>query len=78
MIAYGVVYGHVESLSGLETSYAIVAALIASDTPLQIGWHLHNARNQGASMEEARAVRQISIEVAKLSGIQWRHDVPEI
>ncbi|KAF8881945.1 AhpD-like protein [Gymnopilus junonius] len=77
-IGYGVVYGHVETLSALETSYMLVAALIAGDTPQQIAWHLDGARRSGASLEEIQAVRQLSMEAAKFSGVQWQHSVPEI
>jgi len=62
----------------METSYALVAALIAGDTPLQIGWHMSNARRVGASLEEAQAVRQTSIDVAKFCGVRWIHSIPEV
>ncbi|KAH9484059.1 Peroxisomal protein 2 [Psilocybe cubensis] len=77
-IAYGITYGHGETLSQLETSYTLVAALIASDTPQQIGWHLDGAKRGGATTEEVKAIRQISMEVAKFSGIKWKHGVPEV
>ena len=48
------------------------------DTPRQIAWHLANARNGGATLEETRAVRQIAMEVASASGIQWTDAVPEV
>lgn len=77
-IGYGLTYGHPEILSPLETSYTLVAALIAGDTPQQISWHLDGAQRSGATLEEVQAVREISIEVAKLSGICWRHSVPQV
>jgi len=77
-IAYGSVYGYTEVLNSLETSYVLVGALIAVDTPLQIGWHLANARRSGASLEEARAVRQIAIETSRSAGVSWRNEVPEV
>jgi hypothetical protein len=67
-----------EYLSPLETSYSLVAALIAGDTPQQIAWHLAGAKRCGASSEEVQAVRSIAIEVAKHCGIQWKNPVPEI
>ncbi|KAF9526374.1 hypothetical protein CPB83DRAFT_837447 [Crepidotus variabilis] len=76
-IGYGVIYGGVDTLSTLETSYTLIAALIAGDTPQQISWHLDGAKRGGASLEETRAVRQISIEVAKFAGVRWKHDIPE-
>ncbi|KAF8164006.1 hypothetical protein BJ912DRAFT_1035132 [Pholiota molesta] len=64
--------------SALETSYTLVAALIAGDTPQQIAWHLDGAQRGGASFEEVRAVRELSIRVAEFSGVQWRHTIPEV
>ncbi|KAG5723955.1 hypothetical protein E4T56_gene9734 [Termitomyces sp. T112] len=77
-IGYGMTYGFTDILSPLETSYILVAALIASDSPRQIQWHLDGARRRGATIEEARTVRTMSMEVAALSGIQWRDGVPEV
>ncbi|KDR81905.1 hypothetical protein GALMADRAFT_59401 [Galerina marginata CBS 339.88] len=77
-IGYGLVYGHVDTLSALETSYTLVASLIAGDTPQQIAWHLDGARRGGASIEEVQAVRQLSMEVAKFCDVHWQHSVPEV
>ena len=56
----------------------MVGALIAVDTPRQIGWHLDNARRGGATLEQIRAIRQIAIEGSQSAGVRWRNDVPEI
>ncbi|KAF8162828.1 hypothetical protein B0H34DRAFT_794599 [Crassisporium funariophilum] len=77
-IGYGLTYGHIDILSPLETSYTLVASLIAGDTPQQIAWHLDGALRGGATLQEVQAVREISIQVAKHSGISWQHDVPEV
>lgn len=77
-IGYGLVYGYTDVLSALETSYTLVAALIAGDTPQQIFWHLNGARRGGATLDEVKAVRQISIEVASRCGISWSDGVPEV
>jgi len=77
-IGYGLIYGPTEILSSLETSYTLIAALIAGDTPQQITWHLDGAQRAGATLEEVRAIREISVAVAKLSGISWRHSVPQV
>jgi len=77
-IGYGVVYGHTDIISSLETSYTLVAALIAGDTPQQIAWHLDGAQRAGATLDEVWAVRELSVEVAKFSGVQWRHTVPQV
>ncbi|PPQ76316.1 hypothetical protein CVT24_009141, partial [Panaeolus cyanescens] len=82
-IGYGLVYQDPLSptspiLPPLESTYSIVASLIATDTPQQIAWHLDNARRQSASIEEARAVRQIAVEAAKQAGVRWLNEVPEL
>jgi hypothetical protein len=77
-IGYGVVYGHTDIISMLETSHVMIAALVAGDTPQQITWHLDNAQKAGATLGEVRAVREVSLEVAKISGVQWRHSVPQV
>ncbi|KAF5358138.1 hypothetical protein D9756_001950 [Leucocoprinus leucothites] len=77
-IGYGFTYGYTDVLSALETSYTLVSALIAGDTPQQIFWHLNGARRGGASLDEVKAVRHISIEVATRCGISWSDGVPEV
>lgn len=77
-IGYGVVYGHTDIISMLETLHVMIAALVAGDTPQQITWHLDNAQKAGATFDEVRAVREVSLEVAKISGVQWRHSVPQV
>lgn len=77
-IGYGFVYGHDSVLSQLETSYTMVASLIASDTPRQITWHMSNARRGGATLEEVRAIRLISMQVSEKAGVKWKAGVPEI
>lgn len=77
-IAYGAVYGFTDVTDQLETSYVLVGTLIAGDTPRQINWHLDNARRGGATVEQARAVRQIAIEVSESAGVRWRDTVPEV
>ncbi|EJD39316.1 hypothetical protein AURDEDRAFT_116225 [Auricularia subglabra TFB-10046 SS5] len=79
VIAYGLVYGGAEHLlSTVETSFVLVAALVAGDTPRQVGWHLANARRIGASKDEAQAVRQIAIECAKAAGVVWKNEIPDV
>lgn len=77
-VAYGYVFGHNSVLSQAETSYSLVASLIAGDTPRQIGWHLANARRGGASLEQLKAVRLIAMEASAKAGVQWKAGVPEI
>jgi hypothetical protein len=56
----------------------MIAALIASDTPKQIGWHLTGAVRNGARVSEVQAIRRISIEVAQASGVVWKNEIPDI
>ncbi|PCH38586.1 hypothetical protein WOLCODRAFT_88179 [Wolfiporia cocos MD-104 SS10] len=77
-VGYGITYGGTDILTQVETSYVVVAALIAVDAPRQIVWHLANAQNGGATLEEARAVREIAMKVAEVSGVKWENGVPEV
>ncbi|KAG9001268.1 hypothetical protein FRB95_002540 [Tulasnella sp. JGI-2019a] len=77
-IGYGYVYSFSDVLGHVDTSFAMISALIASDTPLQVGWHLRGAIRNGASEAEVRAVRQIAIDVSSAAGIQWKHTIPNL
>ncbi|OCH90642.1 hypothetical protein OBBRIDRAFT_793081 [Obba rivulosa] len=77
-IGYGVTYGGTSVLSQVESSFTIVAALIAVDAPRQITWHLANAQNGGATLDEAKAVRKIAMDVAERAGLVWKAGVPEV
>ncbi|SJL13923.1 uncharacterized protein ARMOST_17374 [Armillaria ostoyae] len=76
--AYGYTYSFFDAVSPAETSFTMVAALIANDTPRQVDWHLQGSVRNGATLDEVKAVRQIAIEVAKASGVKWKNDVPDI
>jgi len=73
-----VTYGQHDILTSIETSYTLVAALISGDTPQQITWHLNGALRAGGTLEQVRAVRSMSIEVARHAGVKWMNDVPEV
>ncbi|KZP28647.1 hypothetical protein FIBSPDRAFT_817042 [Athelia psychrophila] len=77
-MAYGYVYSFSDVLSHVDTSFAMISALIASDTPLQIGWHLRGAIRNGASEAEVRAVRQIAIEVSSAADVPRKHAIPDL
>ena len=76
--AYGYTYSFPDYLSEIETTYCMISALIPADTPKQIDWHINNAKRLGASVQEVRAVREISIEISKKAGVQWRHPIPDL
>ncbi|KAF8888064.1 AhpD-like protein [Infundibulicybe gibba] len=65
--SYGYTMSFSQVLSAAETSLVTVAALIATDTPRQTEWHLQGAMRNGASRAEVTAVRQISMEVSRMS-----------
>ncbi|THH32194.1 hypothetical protein EUX98_g1989 [Antrodiella citrinella] len=77
-IGYGVVYGGADVLTQSESSFVIATANIAMGTPRQIAWHLKNAMNGGATLDEVQAVRKIAIEVASKAGVTWHEDIPEV
>lgn len=77
-VGYGIVYGGADVLTQIESSFVIATANIAMGTPLQIGWHLSNAMNGGATLEEVQAVRKIAIEVSAKAGVTWEQEIPEI
>lgn len=56
----------------------MVAALIANDTPRQVDWHLKGSLRNGATLDEVKAVRQISLDVARASGVVWKNEIPDI
>jgi hypothetical protein len=77
-VGYGTVYSFTEIVTAIETSYTLIASLIAVDVPRQIGWHLAGARRIGATVEEVRAVRKMAMVVATRAGVQWREEVPDV
>lgn len=64
--------------SPMETSFAMISALIAIDTPRQIGWHLEGAIRNGATREEVKAVRTIAIQIATAAGVVWKNSIPDL
>ncbi|KAJ5813674.1 uncharacterized protein N7503_000424 [Penicillium pulvis] len=66
-------YGHIVSntdiLSPVETSYALIAAIIPQDVNPQLKGHLKGALNHGATNEEVQAVRKAVIEICKAAGM---------
>ena len=77
-LGYGFVYSCMDAVNEVETSFVMVASLVASDNPLQVGWHLKGALRNGASVEEVKAVRKIAIDVADYAGVVRRSEVPDV
>lgn len=59
-LIYGPVYAASEVLPDLETSLAMIAALIAIEAPLQTKWHIAGALRHGATQDEVDAVVRIA------------------
>ncbi|KAG2143838.1 uncharacterized protein EDB93DRAFT_1291267 [Suillus bovinus] len=74
---YGYVHSFSKVISPKETSFAIIAALIANDTLSQVEWQLTGAVRNGAAVEEARGVREIALRIAMTVGV-LKHKVPNI
>jgi len=60
------------------TSYCLIAALIVGDTLRQIRWHIDNARRNGATLEQAKAVREMTMRIGRMCGVTWLDGVPEV
>jgi alkylhydroperoxidase/carboxymuconolactone decarboxylase family protein YurZ len=58
------IYGPVNAFFGIlgaaQTSFVMISALVAIDSPLQIGWHEKGAVRNGASDEDMQAVKKIA------------------
>jgi alkylhydroperoxidase/carboxymuconolactone decarboxylase family protein YurZ len=68
-LVYGPIYAFSEILPDVETSFAMIAALIAIEAPLQVRWHVDGALRHGATQEEIDAVREIAESVlARIKG----------
>lgn len=77
-MGYGYVYAFMGATSPAETSFAMIAALIAIDTPRQIAWHLQGALRNGATRDQVRAVREMAIRISEAAGITWKDAIPDL
>ncbi|OLL22841.1 hypothetical protein NEOLI_001709 [Neolecta irregularis DAH-3] len=75
---YGSVMSNVQILSPRETSLVMIATLIPLDVPPQLRGHLKGGLNNGATMEEIRAARAISMAVCQKCGVKWRGEVSNL
>ncbi|KAI0124361.1 AhpD-like protein [Xylariales sp. AK1849] len=87
------VYGHILSntsiLSSTETSFVLIAALIPQDVNPQLKGHIRGALNGGTTVEEVRAIREVTLMICEASGMQrlaedgvggwgWRTEVANV
>jgi endoribonuclease Dicer len=77
-IGYGFIYGFLNYINDVETSYVLLASLVALDAPLQIRWHLDGARRNGATDDQVRAVRSMAIKIAEYAGVLSENEVPDL
>ncbi|KAI0168120.1 AhpD-like protein [Pestalotiopsis sp. NC0098] len=86
-------YGHVLSntrvLSPTETSFVLIAGLIPQDVNPQLKGHLRGALNGGATVEQVRAVREVTMMISHATGMKrlaedavggwgWRSEVANV
>jgi len=78
VIGYGFIYGFLDYINDVETSYVLLASLVALDAPLQIRWHLDGARRNGATNDQVRAVRSMAIKIAEYAGVLGENEIPDL
>ncbi|KAJ8516365.1 hypothetical protein ONZ45_g6321 [Pleurotus djamor] len=76
--SYALVLGHSTVLSSIETSCILIAASILNDFPREVCWFYRAAMEQGATIGEIQAIRDMALKVASLSGVTLREKVPEV
>ena len=69
-LMYGYVLSNTSVLDAKESSFVLLAALIPQDVNPQLKGHLKGAINNGATIEEVRAVRDVVIQVCKAAGMK--------
>lgn len=68
-LMYGYILSNTKVLTAAESSYVLVAGLIPQDVNPQLKGHLKGALNNGATVEEVKAVREIVIRICEASGM---------
>jgi len=77
-IGYGYTYSFCDVLSPKETSFALIAPLVAMNTPRQLKWHMQAAVRNGATKEEVIAARQIALDICADAGVAWEGELPTL
>ncbi|KAF2461547.1 AhpD-like protein [Lineolata rhizophorae] len=73
-LMYGYLLSNTAILSPAESSFVLMAALIPQDVNPQLKGHLKGAVNNGATVDEVRAVRDIVIRICEASGMTRLQD----
>lgn len=68
-LMYGYILSNTSVLTAAESSFVLLAGLIPQDVNPQLKGHLKGALNNGASVEEVKAVREVIIRICEASGM---------
>jgi alkylhydroperoxidase/carboxymuconolactone decarboxylase family protein YurZ len=71
---YGYVLSNTSVLTPAETSLILVAGLVPQDVNPQLKGHLRGAVNNGCSVEEVRAVRDVVLWICESGGMKMLKD----
>ncbi|KAI9817747.1 MAG: hypothetical protein M1827_000866 [Pycnora praestabilis] len=88
-LMYGYLLSNTNVLTAAESSFVLIAGLIPQDVNPQLKGHLKGALNNGATVEEVKAVRNIVIQICEAGGMTklgdnvlggwgWRADVANL
>ncbi|KAK8031720.1 hypothetical protein PG990_001454 [Apiospora arundinis] len=88
-LVYGYLLSNTRVLSAIETSFVMIAGLIPQDVNPQLKGHLRGALNSGATVEEVRAIRAITMMICEafgmerlaedaVGGLGWRDEVANV
>ena len=81
-LLYGYVLSNISLLSARDTSFCIIAGLIPQDVNPQLKGHLKGALNNGASVEQINAVREVALWICEEVGDErrkaWKDDVAKL
>ncbi|KAI9724820.1 MAG: hypothetical protein M1812_000096 [Candelaria pacifica] len=68
-LMYGYLLSNTSVLTAAESSFVLLAGLIPQDVNPQLKGHLKGALNNGATIEEVKAVREVVIQICEASGM---------
>ena len=88
-LMYGYLLSNTKVLNEAESSYVLIAALVPQDVNPQLKGHLKGAINNGAGVDEVRAVRECVLGICESSGMRrlredelggwgWREEVANL
>ncbi|KAK8158361.1 hypothetical protein BC567DRAFT_30569 [Phyllosticta citribraziliensis] len=88
-LMYGYILSNEKVLDAKETSFVCIAGLIPQDVNPQLKGHLRGALNNGATVEEVRAVRDAVIQICQAAGMAmlaedaaggwgWREEIANV